>query len=169
MKTKVLGVAVAFVLLTLSTSQLSAAVLSDVFDLQCALKGSRGITNYQLHVEAPKYVGSPRIEWIAMGTINLRVPVFDDTMIVAYLDRALIGFPEKAEAMTFRINRVTGAVEVNYLRSAATADAPPPPPGFQMVMDEFTETGRCTKSARAFLIRAVLRVVRSYAPPARVA
>jgi hypothetical protein len=43
MKTTALGIGLIFGVLALPTSQPSAAVMSDVFDLQCAAKGPQGV------------------------------------------------------------------------------------------------------------------------------
>jgi hypothetical protein len=40
--------------------------------------------------------------------------------------------------------------EVNFLRSPTNADANPPPSGFQLMMTEFSEAGKCTKVQREF-------------------
>jgi hypothetical protein len=150
MKSTALGIAIICTALALPTSQPSAAILSDVFDLQCVLSGPRGKSDYVLHLEVPKYFGSPRIKWVGTNTHDLRVVVFDETRIIADVDKALSGFPDKADAMSFRINRISGAVEVNYLRNPTETDPKPPKPSYQLVMDEFSESGTCTKSERAF-------------------
>ena len=137
-----------FVTLVLLTSETPAALLSESFDLQCAAKGPKGVSNYTLHVDVPKFVGSPRIKWVGTNTHDLRVVVFDETMIIADVDGALSGFPDQANAMSFRINRITGTVEVNYLSDVKTDTTPPP--GFKLLLDQFSETGRCTKLERAF-------------------
>ena len=50
------------------------------------------------------------------NTHDLRTVIFNETSIVAELDQALSGFPSQADEMSFRMNRISDAVEVNYLR-----------------------------------------------------
>jgi hypothetical protein len=151
MKSTALSIGIICGVLALVTSQPSAALfLSDAFDLQCVLSGPSGQSKYVLHLEIPKYFGSPRIKWVGTNTHDLRVVIFDEMRIIADLDKALSGFPEKAEVMSFRINRISGEVEVNYLRRPTETDPKPPQPSYQFVMDEFSEKGTCAKSERAF-------------------
>jgi hypothetical protein len=152
LKSAILGIGIICGALASLTTKSSGALLTDVFYLHCSLRGPQGaFSYYTLHIEAPKYLGSPRIQWVGTNPHeDLRVVVFDETTIIADVDTRFSNFPDKAEAMSFRINRITGAVEVNYLRNPTNADADPPPSGFRFVMTEFSETGKCTKVQREF-------------------
>jgi hypothetical protein len=71
---------------------------------------------------------------------------FDDTTINASLDTKLGGWPDEANLMQFRLNRITGGAELDYLQKPTKTD---PWPGF-LVMEAFSERGTCSRSERAF-------------------
>jgi hypothetical protein len=67
-------------------------------------------------------------------------------MIIADLDQRLSGWPDKADSMEFRLNRLTGDAEINYLQKPKDTD---PVPGW-LIMNEFSAKGSCSKSERVF-------------------
>ncbi|WP_316174698.1 MULTISPECIES: hypothetical protein [unclassified Bradyrhizobium] len=132
------------------TTEASGAFLTDVFDLRCSVNSPQRGSDYALHIEAPKYLGSPRIQWVGKNAHDLQVVVFNETTIIADVNTRLSNFPDNAEAMSFRINRITGAFEVDFLRSPTTLDGKPPFGGARLVMTEFSEIGKCSKVEREF-------------------
>jgi hypothetical protein len=59
------------------------------------------------------------------ATHDLRIVRFDNTMIIADLDQRLSGWPDKADSMEFRLNRLTGDAEINYLQKPKDTDPVP--------------------------------------------
>jgi hypothetical protein len=124
-----------------------AASLSDSFNLACALaRPSAAPQRYAFHIKIPKFFGTPQVVWAGTNTYDLRIVRFDDTMIIADLDQQLSGWPDKADSMSFRFNRVTGDAEMNYLQKPKETDQWPGWP----IMQDFSEVGHCSKSERVF-------------------
>ena len=124
-----------------------AAFLSDTFNLACNMAGpSSGPQRYAFHIKIPKFFGQPHVAWVGTNTHDLRIVRSDDTMIIADLDQRLAGWPDKADAMEFRFGRITGDAEINYLQKPAETDQWP---GW-LVMEDFSERGKCSKLERAF-------------------
>ena len=120
------------------------------FNLQCTLSANTGIRSYALRVELPSVFGSARVQWVGVNTHDLRVIRFDDTSIIADISDKLAGWPDKADAMSFRLNRISGAAEVNYLQSPRETNPKDPWSFAQTVLTEFSEIGNCAKTAQAF-------------------
>src|SRR5262249_46720053 len=115
--------------------------------LLCVLKNQTGEDRrYALHVEIPNFFGAARVTWVGSNSFDLKVERVDDTMIIADLDGRLAGWPDKADKMEFRLNRLTGEAEVSFLQKPSATD---PWPGLA-VMTDFTEEGSCSKSELAF-------------------
>lgn len=121
------------------------------FNLQCSLLIGSGETHhYAFRVETSSYFGKAHVTLVGVNTHDLRIVRLDDTVIIADQEEKLGGCPDNAILQSFRLNRITGTAEVNYLRNVAPTDLPKPPEGFLPVMDAFTEKGSCSKTERAF-------------------
>ena len=95
-------------------------------------------------------VGESRVNWIAGKNHRLRVVRLDQTAITAVLDTRLS--PDGADAMAFRINRLSGDAKIDFLRNSKstetdTNEAQPKP---LTVMGEYSQTGTCSKIEPAF-------------------
>ena len=124
----------------------AASSASQNLFLNCVLKSQSGeYRRYALHVEIP-FFGPTSVTWVGINPHDLKVVRFDDTMIIANVDVRLAGWPDKADQMEFRLNRLTGQAEVSFLQKPSAKDGFP---GL-WVMTDFTETGSCEKSERAF-------------------
>ena len=123
---------------------------SENFNLRCDLLSGSGETHhYAFRIEIPNYFGNSRVTWVGDNTHDLKVVRLDDTVIIANLEEKVRGWPDKAIKQFFRLNRITGAAEMNYLRNLEPSD-PKVPEGVLPVMGAFTETGTCSKAERAF-------------------
>ena len=136
------------------------ALASQSLYLRCKLVASSGVAHeYVLRVEVPDYFGVAHVTLVGTNTSELKVVRFDDTLIIADLDQRMLGdkikfklndgvdWPDKANAMEFRLNRITGGAELNYLQKQPTTEMKNE---WSLVMEGFSEKGSCSKSDRAF-------------------
>jgi hypothetical protein len=145
----VVGTVIAAIVLAVSlflASRSVASPLSDSFNLACTFAGPLDHGRYAFRVTVPKFFGQPQVVWVGSNTLDLRIVRFDDTTIIADLDQQLNGWPDKADAMEFRLNRITGDAEIDYLQKPKATDQFP---GW-LVMGEFSARGSCSKSEGAF-------------------
>ena len=129
-------------------------------DLNVAAIGTTGEHHYAFHIEIPRFFGAASVTLIGgalppfnQATFNLKNVRIDDIKISASFNKTMTAFPadwpDKADTKIFDLNRITGAAVVTYLR-IPEGEPNPPPSGFLLVMDGFTEKGTCSKSERAF-------------------
>ena len=152
-----------FAAVILNSGLASAFSTSESFNLKCFLVGRPGgVREYILHVEIPKFVGKPQVMlMVESNTHALNIKQLDDTIIIAQLELTPLtsadskftakpgmmkDSPDKTNAQEFRINRITGYTEVNYLRQSVTPDGN----RWGVGSDEFAEKGTCSKAERAF-------------------
>ena len=145
---KVFGLFVAAIALV-SVVSLSSA--SESFNLKCSLIVRSGERHdYAFRIEIPRFFGAARVTWVETNTHDLKIVSLDDTRIIADFGTRLSGWPDKAESISFVLNRITGDAEALYLRTPTKDDPQPPSADFKLIMDAFSEKGTCSKSERAF-------------------
>jgi hypothetical protein len=148
---KLIGMLVAAIAITVIGTAASAA---ESIYLRCILVGSSGTYNYTLRID----FGAPRITLIGTNEIDLKVGRLDDALIIATLNSLptvkvewkmsdLPDWPDKADKMQFRLNRITGDAGLDYLKQQQTT---PKGNDWAIVMDGFSQKGTCSKSERAF-------------------
>ena len=130
----------------------ATALESESFNLRCTLTGPSGEHHYAFHIEIPQHFGAARVTLLVRSTLSfdLKIVHVDDTSILASLDTKMSDWPEAADLKYFRLSRISGDAEVNFLEKPTKEDPHQPPDGFLHVMDAFTQKGPCSKSERAF-------------------
>jgi hypothetical protein len=136
----------------------TAAAAAERIYLRCSLVGSSGTHNYALRID----FGAPRITLIGTSETELEVERLDDARIIATVNPLplsepkkgwkmkmsdLPDWPDEANKMLFRLNRITGDAEVDYLKQQQ-----PTSQGndWAIVMEGLSQKGTCSKSERAF-------------------
>jgi hypothetical protein len=127
-----------------------ASLASETFNLQCDLTASNGVRRYAFRIDVPKFIGTANIKWVGTNTHDLEIVRIDETTIIAELKQKLYGWPEKADAMSFQFNRLTGEGTVNYLQNPPAPDPKDPWSLGRPVLSEFSEAGKCYKTDRVF-------------------